>query len=243
MNAPAECPSCRLLAEQLARQDGGEVCCPLCRSTLGEPPPPPERLHSARREITALVRWGHLLEGRAAGLASSPGGGGDPGRGRPDAVDERSTEIARACRAQARLRELRARPRDDGPRYAGVLWFAHGERGAVLNGWQSVADQVTERYAREGEVSAWLCTLDPRKRARLTEPMEPIAFGNALLAAATDAYELNRWTPLLPAPLPPPMSARVRWLKGVAERWEAARKKYLGPSTAPPDSSSNSGEP
>lgn len=230
MSVPA-CSSCDEIAARLERE-GGEAVCPQCKAVLYKPDDaPPTRARSARREIAALARWGHLLEGKAAGFSASTGGS-DPTRGRPDHVDGHSVEIARACRAQERLAEMRRHPHPEGRRYADVLWLAHGHRGEVTNRWESCAAQIAKHCARAGEVDAWVDALGKKKGSKLTEPMRPIAFGNALLALATDAYETDRWAPVLKAPLPTPLpelKARQRWLQNLAEQWEQARARILGP--------------
>jgi hypothetical protein len=109
-----------------------------------------------------------------------------------------------------------------------------GERGEVLDGRESCAVIVADRFARPGERAAyraWLGRTQRGLRKSVLDAMNAVSFGNALIGAATAAYERDDWAPWLPAEEPPAHapSARDRFVASVAAKWAAARPDENAP--------------
>jgi hypothetical protein len=216
--AEPECTECQVWRE-LARRDAPRaVVCgcgvawrcepqpvPVQRTVTRRPVAPPARRPVPAKPPAPIVpvstwRWTPSAPKDMAALAWTPGAGEPPSwldalnedeLGRELREDRRTSR--RVC-ARRRLDEM-CRHGRDGARLAAVVWYVYGCRGEILREREASAALVTDRFASKEERVAFR-----EKLARtggvshqLIAAATVVGLGNALIGAATRAYELDEW--------------------------------------------------
>jgi hypothetical protein len=138
--------------------------------------------------------------------------------------DERAARVerreVRASNCRRRLAWMRSMG-GQGTRYADVVFYVHGSRGAALNSRSSCAEAVAERFAEIGERPVFrerFMADNPRMSLEQVDRLDAMAFGNAVIAAAEAAYDHGTWDDVVPAEAVRKLGAREAKWRAIADR-------------------------
>lgn len=227
----ASCKGCDKAEKAMKRTTHLQVCRKCGAEWYYKDPSAHWPRRNAKADMAALVRCPAI---GAMPYEPSPGGASVATEAEQEAAAVRAEDTARrAEEARQRLALLEAHAHPDGKRFAAIVRYAYGERGPVLDSWESCAVLVAEKFARKGERAAyrrWLDGAEVKMSAADRDRLNPIAFGNALIGIATEAYETGVFKPLVEAPT---QSFRERFIGDLAESFERNRERFLAARSTP----------